>query len=91
MEGIPPTKETVPTVLGSTILKRFWRGNLLNFPEGISGESLRGNAVGATGPRASERESASERVSEREVFRDFQRFSQVLRGFKRLSDVLRDF
>ena len=49
------------------------------------GESLRGNTIGATGPRASERKSASERVSEREVFRVFfrglERFLEVLRGF----------
>ena len=31
----------------------------------IVGESLRGNRIGATGLRASERKSASERVSER--------------------------
>ena len=31
----------------------------------ILGESLRGNRIGATGLRASERKSASERVSER--------------------------
>ena len=47
------------------------------------GESLRGNRVGATGLRASERKSASERVSERE---GFQRF---LRGFERVSEVFR--
>ena len=41
------------------------------------GESLRGNRIGATGPRASEREVASERVFEREVFRVF---SEVFRG-----------
>ena len=43
------------------------------------GECLRGNTIGATGPRASERESASERVSERLSEREvFQRF---FRGF----------
>ena len=51
------------------------------------GESLRGNRIGATGLRASERKSASERVSEREGFqrflRGFERFSEVLRGFQR--------
>ena len=55
-------------------------------------ESLRGNRIGATGLRASERKSASERVSEREGFqrflRGFQRFSEVLRDF---SEVFRDF
>ena len=49
------------------------------------GESLRGNRIGATGLRASERKSASERVSEREGFQRFlrglQRFSEVFRGF----------
>ena len=52
------------------------------------GESLRGNRIGATGLRASERKSASqrvsERVSEREGFqRFFERFSEVFRGFQR--------
>ena len=51
-------------------------------------ESSRGNAIGATGPRASERESVSERVSEREIF---QRFLEVLRGFERFSEVFSDF
>ena len=64
------------------------------------GESLRGNTIGATGPRASERESASERVSERtserDGFRAFQSFSEVLgqkvfRGFQRFSEVFRGF
>ena len=53
----------------------------------IRGKSLRGNRIGATGLRASERKSASERVSEREGFqrflRGFERFSEVLRGFQR--------
>ena len=45
------------------------------------GESLRGNRIGATGLRPSERKSASERVSERVSEREgFQRF---LRGFER--------
>ena len=43
------------------------------------GESVRGNRIGATRLRASERKSASERVSERTSEREgFQRF---LRGF----------
>ena len=43
------------------------------------GESVRGNRIGATGLRASERKSASERVSERTSEREgFQRF---FRGF----------
>ena len=47
----------------------------------VLGESLRGNTIGAIGPRASERESASERVSERLSEREvFQRF---FRGFQR--------
>ena len=48
--------------------------------------------IGATGPRASERELFLERVSERE---DFQRSSEVFRGFqrffKRFSEVFRDY
>ena len=40
-------------------------------------ESLRGNRIGATGLRASERKSASERVSERQGFD----FWEVFRGF----------
>ena len=53
------------------------------------GESSRGNRIGATGPRASERKSASERVSERVSEREgFQRF---LRGFERFLEVFRDF
>ena len=52
---------------------------------GKIGESLRGNRIGATGLRASERKSASERVSERE---GFQRF---LRGFERFLEVFRGF
>ena len=45
----------------------------------LVGESLRGNRIGATGLRASERKSASESVSERVSEREgFQRF---LRGF----------
>ena len=59
------------------------------------GESLRGNRIGATGLRASERKSASERVSEREGFqrflRGFERFLEVFRGFERFSEVLRGF
>ena len=51
----------------------------------LLGESLRGNRIGATGLRASERKSASERaerVSEREAFQRFLRgFSEVFRGF----------
>ena len=43
--------------------------------------------LGATGPRASERKSASERVSEREAFRGFQRFSKVFRGLQRFLEV----
>ena len=47
----------------------------------VVGESLRGNRIGATGLRASERKSASERASERVSEREgFQRF---LRGFQR--------
>ena len=49
------------------------------FREKRVGESSRGNRIGATGLRASERKSASERVSERVSEREgFQRF---LRGF----------
>ena len=63
------------------------------------GESLRGNRIGATGLRASERKSASERaserVSEREGFRrflrGFERFLEVFRGFERFSEFLRGF
>ena len=67
------------------------------------GESLRGNRIGATGLRASERKiSASERVSERSLwegdfqsfFRDLKRFLEVLRGFRgfqSFSEVFRDF
>ena len=63
------------------------------------GESLRGNRIGATGLRASERKSASERVpervSEREGFqrflRGFERFLEFLRGFERFSEVFRGF
>ena len=63
------------------------------------GESLRGNRIGATGLRASERKSASERVSERvseregfqRFFRGFERFLEVFRGFERFSEVLRGF
>ena len=56
-------------------------------PKGPVGESLRGNSIGATGLRASERKSASERVSERVSEREgFQRF---LRGFERFSEVFR--
>ena len=48
------------------------------------GESLRGNRIGATGLRASERKSASERVSEREGFQRFCRgFERFFRGFQR--------
>ena len=54
------------------------------------GESLRGNTIGATGLRASERKSACERVSEREGFqrflRGFQRSSEVFRGSQSLFD-----
>ena len=53
---------------------RFFRVDICGTSLGV-GESLRGNRIGATGLRASERKSASERVSERE---GFQRF---LRGF----------
>ena len=56
------------------------------------GESLRGNRIGATGLRASERKSASERVSEREGFqrflRGFERFSEF---FERFSEIFRGF
>ena len=49
-------------------------------PALLVGESLRGNRIGATGLRASERKSASERVSERVSEREgFQRF---LRGLE---------
>ena len=51
------------------------------------GESLRGNRIGATGLRASERKSERgfSEIFERfwEGFRGFQRFSEVLRGFQR--------
>ena len=52
------------------------------------GESLRGNRIGATRLRASERKSASEtgseRLSEREGFqRFFERFWEVFRGLQR--------
>ena len=48
------------------------------------GESLRGNRIGATGLRASERKSASERVSEREGFQRFLRgFEKFLAGIQR--------
>ena len=63
------------------------------------GESLRGNRIGATGLRASERKSASqrvsERVSEREGFqrflRGFERFLEVFRGFERFSEFFERF
>ena len=63
------------------------------------GESSRGNRIGATGLRASERKSASERVSERvseragfqRFLRGFERFLEVFRGFERFSEVLRGF
>ena len=63
------------------------------------GESLRGNRIGATGRRASERKSASERVSERvserggfqRYLRGFERFSEVFRGSQRFLEVFRDF
>ena len=62
------------------------------------GESLRGNRIGATGLRASERKSASERVSEREGFQRclrglerFQRFSEVLRGFSEVFQRFSEF
>ena len=63
-------------------------GATLKAPEGASlRRELRGNRIGATGLRASERKSASERVSEREGFqrflRGFERFLEVLRGFQR--------
>ena len=50
----------------------------------LVGESLRGNRIGATGLRASERKSASERVSEREGFQRFLRgLERFFRGFER--------
>ena len=56
------------------------------------GESLRGNRLGATGLRASERKSASERVSEREGSQRFLRgFWEVSRGFQRFWEVFRGF
>ena len=64
----------------STLNIRFLGGIFLEL-----GESLRGNRIGATGLRASEKKSASERVSERE---GFQRF---LRGFERFSEVFESF
>ena len=55
------------------------------------GEEEGATGIGATGPRASERESASERVSERtserEGFRGVLRFLEVLRCFQRFSEV----
>ena len=58
-------------------------------------QSLRGNRIGATGLRPSERKSASERVSEREGFqrflRGFERFLEVFRDFERFSEVFRGF
>ena len=61
-------------------------------PQKSFGESLRGNRIGATGLRASERKSASERVSEREglerFLRGFESFSEVFRVFL---EVFRDF
>ena len=66
---------------------RAFVGSFRFFPE--FGESLRGNRIGATGLRASERKSASERFSESVSEREgFQRF---LRGFERFSEVFRDF
>ena len=63
------------------------------------GESSRGNRIGGTGLRASERKSASDRVSERvsereglqRLLRGFERFSEVLRGFQRFLEVFRVF
>ena len=56
------------------------------------GERLRGNRIGATGLRASERKSASERVSEREGFQRFLRgFERFFRGFERFPEVFREF
>ena len=61
----------------------------------LVGESSRGNRIGATGLRASERKSASQRVSEREGFqrflRGFERFLEVFRDFERFSEVFRGF
>ena len=62
----------------------------------LIGESLRGNRIGATGLRASERKSASERVSERVSEREgFQRFlrgfERVISGFERISEFFERF
>ena len=63
---------------------RWGQNNIYRSSQKLFGESLRGNRIGATGLRASERKSASERVSEREGFQRFLRgFSEVLRGFER--------
>ena len=64
-------------------------------PSSRIGERLRGNRIGSTGLRASERKSASERVSEREGFqrflRGFERFLEVFRDFERFSEIFRGF
>ena len=54
------------------------------------GESLRGNRIGATGLRASERKSGFSEIFERflEVFRGFQRFSEI---FERFSEIFERF
>ena len=73
------------------------RENIL--PKNKFGESLRGNRIGATGLRASERKSASERVSERvseregfqRFLRGFERFLEVFRGFERFSEIFERF
>ena len=56
------------------------------------GESWRGNTIGATGPRASEREICLwEGLWEGGFSEILQRFLEVFRGFKRFSEVLRSF
>ena len=67
----------------ATAIERDGRGRAVGpLPSAfLRRESLRGNTIGATALRASERKSASERVSQRVSEREgFQRF---LRGFER--------
>ena len=55
------------------------------------GENSRGNTIGATGPRASDREICLRGYLRGRVFRGFSDVSEVLRGFYRFSEVFRDF
>ena len=103
----PPTK---PRFLwgilqvGIENFKRDWKfqASLISFKiralwvsETPNRREFKGNRIGATGLRASERKSASERVSEWEGFqrflRGFERFLEVFRDFERFSEVFRGF